>query len=262
MKNAKKLLGLLLFVLLAWPAASRAATTRSSSSTGHTFLTLDDVPVCGLSSVSQTGNEITVKLGPGDLRSKPLAGWLWGSFSGSAPRMEKGSIVFTDHNYKDQRRLEFRDATLSGIEFPFFGAWNKGSVDVTLKLHVQATRSQKMSGEVWPHNNEPSVLGSGFRLFIAGVDTSHVIKVQLSPLVPRHRSTYRLDVGMYHSTYTLFKNWYRSRQKKMGELVIENSSGTVVLAIQLRGLLVTKTTWSNASRTGTAALTFDSIATR
>ncbi len=91
-----------------------------------------------------------------------------------------GAILSLDLNFKELRRLEFKNAVLTEVTLPALDAAAKEAFFFTLRCQPDATNKVKGSGEKVniPPSKEKVPLSSNFRLTIKGLDATRVTRVE------------------------------------------------------------------------------------
>lgn len=122
---------------------------------------------------------LRMELGSGMAASvhERIGNWLQGN---AAPF--NGAVVFLDYNFREQRRLEFRDARIVEVAFPAMDGGDRTRVHIVLTLQPASTRFDTSSSGT--HRGSPAgksqkqPLASNFRLAIRELVTRHVGRVE------------------------------------------------------------------------------------
>jgi hypothetical protein len=91
-----------------------------------------------------------------------------------------GGIDYLDFDYKGQRRVAFKDATVAGVRFPALDGSSKDAATVEITLAPQQTREEPGAGDmksVAAGGKQKTALRSAFRVVIAGLPADRVATV-------------------------------------------------------------------------------------
>ncbi len=125
--------------------------------------------------------DITVNCGTG--MSKAFYEWIKASFDRKYQRYD-GAIHVCDYDGNIVSSLDFFHGLISEIGFPALDAGSKDAAKLTVKIKPEYTRHKKGSGKADPSayslgkGEQKRWLPRNFKLEIAGLDCSHVNKIE------------------------------------------------------------------------------------
>jgi len=125
--------------------------------------------------------DITINCGTG--MSKAFYEWMKASFDRKHQRYD-GAIHTCDYDGNVMSTLDFFHGLISEIGFPALDAGSKDAAKMAIKLAPEYTRYKKGTGKVDPSayslgkGEQKKWLPRNFRLNIAGVDCTHVNKIE------------------------------------------------------------------------------------
>jgi hypothetical protein len=95
------------------------------------------------------------------------------------PASINGGIDYLDFNYKGQRRVGFKDASVVAVRFPALDGSSKEAATVEVTLAPQETREEPASGDVKAGATvkQKAALRSAFRVSLPGVHAERVATV-------------------------------------------------------------------------------------
>ena len=115
--------------------------------------------------------------------TSPMRDWIQATLGGTYLAKD-GSLSAGSFDGKEQSRLDFTHAQLTGIGFPALDAASRGSPSLQLSLTPESARRYPGSGaEIGMGKPTKAWASASFRLEIPGLDTSRVMRVE--PLVVR-----------------------------------------------------------------------------
>ncbi len=116
---------------------------------------------------------------------KTFYSWLEGFFTGEVTR-KHGSIISGDFHYKERARRDFKDALISGIQFPKLSADDKNAAYMTVTVTPEDMEFKVGDGAELDHNVGPMVqklwTAANFRFSIDGFDQACERTVQVDAI--------------------------------------------------------------------------------
>ncbi len=172
-----------------------------------------------------------------------------------------GAVHFGDYDYNEVHRLMFQGALVDEVDFPALDPSSKDAARMQLKLAPQKTVDQAGSGQLLKQPVGAGVqkvwLASAFRLGIDGIPNADSAAIaRVDPIVVKRsvmagpsgvpvagaNTVTPLALAVQQSHAPSFAAWAKTGVAKNGTIDFLAQDVSVVLSVQLRGLLPTKIT--------------------